>query len=70
MQSAALIVLRRWATSTTVLPIRAVFSVLDGTFCGGIQVAGGLIEDQDSGLAYQDPRDGQPLPLARRSSDS
>ena len=67
MRSASLIVLSRCATSTTVLPARAVLR-----FCwiaalgGGVEVAGRLVEDQDLRLPEQGPGDRQPLPLAAR----
>ena len=65
MRSAWRIVLRRWAMTNEVRPrSRRGQALLDQPLALGVEVAGGLVEDEDPRVGQDGPGDGQPLPLA------
>ena len=65
--SASRMVDSRWAMTSEVRPVRAVFErLLDGGLRLGVQMRGGLVEHHDGRCLQQQPGQGDPLLLAAR----
>jgi hypothetical protein len=57
----------RWATTSKVRPAnRGLEGGLDDLLRDGVQVGGGLVEDDDATILEDHPGDGDPLLLAAR----